>query len=297
MPTSSIVVIHIMSTSYSGSTWVNCLLGGHSESFSIGELKNIQRMGRPFCDLHGDDCPLWTRFDHADHKNPFHQLHHLTNKRYLVVNNSRKFIHYQQEPGIESRFIHLIRDGRAVAASRLRKLPKVTMGHVARQWAHNVRRSQRLLRRCPGRKTELIYERIQADPEAELKRLCAFLEFDFEPGMLEYWNGVEHFLGGNIGTLTSLATKRGETLQKRPTSVVRSKPELAYYERTDPANFVADQRWRRELSSSQLWTFRLLAGRVNQALGYPQAKAAKMPARPNVGDGALERSGADSDRR
>jgi len=62
-----LTIVHIISVSYSGSTWLNLLLGAHSRAFSIGEMTVLRRTGRAICKLHGDGCPFWSRFDpHAE---------------------------------------------------------------------------------------------------------------------------------------------------------------------------------------------------------------------------------------
>lgn len=90
----------------------------------------------------------------------------------------------------ESRFIHLVRDGRDVAKS-----------HQAAgwngPWLHdNTREWTRALecyRRLAGsqlreRILQVRYEELVLDPEAVLRRICRFIGEEFEPGMLS-WEG------------------------------------------------------------------------------------------------------------
>lgn len=88
----------------------------------------------------------------------------------------------------QSRFIHIIRDGRDVALSVL-KLPWGPYDAVrAAEWCDSyvwlARRVGAVL--GPHRYMEVRYELLVADPAAELRRCCAFLAEDYSPAMLEY---------------------------------------------------------------------------------------------------------------
>jgi hypothetical protein len=270
-----ITVINVVSTSYSGSTWLNLLLGSHAQAFSVGEIKSVATLGRAVCTLHGEQCPVWSQFQYPGGPNPFVQLQQLTGKRIQVVNNSRKFLHHQRELGIRARYIHLIRDGRAVTASFLRKFPGTKMWRTARLWAHDVRRNERLMRSLPAAdRCLVIYEQIKADPEGELRRVCAFLDLEYEPTMLEFWTREHHFLGGNRGTLLSMLRKHQKQAEL-PASALQQPADapapdwgMDYYKRVDPGRF-EDYRWKEELTDAQLRVFGLWAGRVNRRYGYP----------------------------
>jgi hypothetical protein len=86
-----------------------------------------------------------------------------------------------------SRFIHVIRDGREVAAS----LGEQRWGPSAVSGAFWWRRMVRAGRRSGGklaaeRYMELHLRDLIADPEGELRRVCDFLEEDYDPVMLDY---------------------------------------------------------------------------------------------------------------
>ena len=85
-----------------------------------------------------------------------------------------------------ARFIAMIRDGRAVVRSRLHH-PRWEHNLLdgARRWAGDARRIDALLR-GPHRHRVLLlrYERLVAQPHAELQRVCTFLGESFEPAML-----------------------------------------------------------------------------------------------------------------
>ncbi|MBI1371678.1 MAG: hypothetical protein GC159_02795 [Phycisphaera sp.] len=273
-------VVNIISLSYSGSTWVNLMLGSHPESFSVGEMKSISKIGWASCTIHGDECPVWSKFDHEhiDTKNPFDQLREITGKRVFIVNNSRDFLPFMKPDHIDAKFVHLIRDGRAVAASFLRKYPDKSMWGTAKLIAHDLRRNLRLIGRQPKADTmTLIYEQAMADKQGALKQLCGFTGLDYRPEMEAFWDVEQHFLGGNRGTLTSMIQKGKEQKDELPTWIREKRGDenlpqwnTEFYKDKDPGNFV-DERWKDELTDSQLRVFALLAGRLNRRFGYPKA--------------------------
>lgn len=87
-----------------------------------------------------------------------------------------------------ARFVHVVRDPRAVVSSRLRQ----SWGHDtardnARFWVEAVRAARRQAPALGGRLTTIRYEDLVARTESVLRTVCAFLDVDFEPAMLEYW--------------------------------------------------------------------------------------------------------------
>jgi len=267
-----ILVINIFSFLYSGSTWVNLMLGSHPEAFSVGEIEAVC-CGRPFiCGVHGPECDLWPRFDPTEHENPLVQISRLSGKRCLVLSNPRNSLLWQQDARIESRFIHLIRDGRAVVASTLRKHPERRVRDCARDWKARVLDYRQLLTRLVGdAPPTVMYERLQAHTDGELRRICDAVGLDFEPNMRKFWHKDHHYPWGNRGILFAMKSRRDASASQEdlPESVHApdTRWDLDYYARTDPDNFV-DERWRQELSLLQRGLFALTAGRLNLELGY-----------------------------
>jgi len=85
----------------------------------------------------------------------------------------------------DSKLIHVIRDGRAVAASQ-RDRQYRDLYAAAHDW-----RRQLVVARFQGayigpeRYREVRYERLLEDPETTLQGLCAFLEIEWDPEMLQ----------------------------------------------------------------------------------------------------------------
>lgn len=92
----------------------------------------------------------------------------------------------------QSRFVHILRDGRDACASLVAQdFGPDDLLACADAWREEVwwvRRIGRLL--GPARYHELRYEDLVTDPEVVLRPLCAFLYLDFDPAMLAYHSRV-----------------------------------------------------------------------------------------------------------
>ena len=87
-----------------------------------------------------------------------------------------------------AKFIHIYRDVRDVAASRL-LMPWSSRSVIdnARSWARIVAENRRLLSVMPpDRYTDVRFETLVAEPEPTLRRLCEFLCEPFAPEMLRF---------------------------------------------------------------------------------------------------------------
>ena len=76
----------------------------------------------------------------------------------------------------EARFVHVIRDGRAVALSLsgLSWGPQ-TAAEAADRWVADIERARKMARRLPHY-AEVRYEELVADPEPSLRRACELCE-------------------------------------------------------------------------------------------------------------------------
>lgn len=280
-----IIVVNIVAVSYSGSTWINLMLGAHPEAFSIGEIDWIAKNDAALCALHGESCPVWSRFDVKSQENPYVQISRITGKKLLVVNNTRRFREAQEDERIESKYLWVVRDGRAVVASAMRKQPAKSIFWGTKFWKKQFLRSQKLImRQRPGDAMILSYEKCVEDPEKHMREVCVFLGIEYHPQMLDYYDTERHFIGGNPGIMSVVAKQRDSdqlhVLSPQTGRVnvdvtqdkieTRGVVDLSHYKKTDPKHFV-DERWKSELSTFQLRIFGLLAGRLNRKYGYPRS--------------------------
>jgi hypothetical protein len=85
----------------------------------------------------------------------------------------------------DAQFIHLIRDGRDCVAS-LKEMPWYTLDthNAVSNWAEAIDHGRRHAATLPRDSYhELRYEDLTADPETELRKLCAFIGEEYDPAM------------------------------------------------------------------------------------------------------------------
>ncbi|MES2496796.1 MAG: sulfotransferase [Pseudomonadota bacterium] len=86
----------------------------------------------------------------------------------------------------DARFIHLVRDGRDVAAANVRSREAGNLWHGISDWVEVEMLWDRMSHKLPlDRQMTLRYELVASDPEPELRRLCDFLRVPFAPAMLQ----------------------------------------------------------------------------------------------------------------
>ena len=149
----------------------------------------------------------------------------------------------------DARYVHLIRDGRDAALSFL-AMPE---GVVTRTWAHpksaagfacqwrtEVEAARGLGRHVGPRYFEVRYERLAAEPEATLREICAHVELEFEPAMLDY-----------AGRVDVTAKPHQQRLREPPKTGVRD--------------------WRTEMGRDDVRGFEEIAGDLLGELGYERS--------------------------
>lgn len=143
-----------------------------------------------------------------------------------------------------AQFVHIIRDGRDVAASQMAEHGTWGYGSIreaAKSWAGMIDAVRKHARKHPVH--ELRYEDLVGDPEPTLRRLVEFLGVPWDPALLRHQE-VEHSLMENPYHHPSIK------------SVVK------------PINTSAVGRYLRDLSAEQIEQFERLAGGHLRDLGY-----------------------------
>jgi hypothetical protein len=159
----------------------------------------------------------------------------------------------------EARFVHIIRDGRDASLSvrGLHFSPGNDIATLASHWARRVRAARRQSRRCPHY-LEVRYEDLLLDTTAVLRRVCEFVQLDYEPGMERYYLNAPERIGeleprhdrdGNV-LVTREARRRNHRLTAQP-----PQPERI-------------ARWKSEMSRAERATFKRIAGTLLEELGY-----------------------------
>lgn len=150
----------------------------------------------------------------------------------------------------QSRFLHIIRDGRDVALStiewaredkgpgRFKLWQKEPMAVCALWWRWLVSVGQKDGARLGAAYREVSYEKLVAQPEESLRGLATFLELPFAPEMLTYHEGK-----------------------------IRDRPNLSAKSAwLPPTPGLRD--WRAQMAERDLELFEVLAGDLLTALGY-----------------------------
>ena len=171
----------------------------------------------------------------------------------------------------EARFIHVIRDGRDVAAS-VRDLPFApgdgSIEAIAQDWRDRIV-AARADAAGLAHYREVRFERLVTEPEAVLRELCDFLELEFDEAMLR-----AHERAADM--LARLPERRpdGATVTTR---AERSARHAHLHHPPDPARA---GRWRDALTADEAARFQAIAGELLAELGYEPAEA--LTARPAV---------------
>ncbi len=168
--------------------------------------------------------------------------------------------HMQAIAGVlpEACFIHLLRDGRDVAAS-VRALwfsPGADLATIAQDWLERIEATRR---QAVGLQyLEVRYEDLVDNPEAVLRRVCDFVALRFEPRMLDYHRQAAARLAEHEASFDS----EGRLVIDKPARLSQQ------YWATQPPAPSRIGRWRRDLSSQECAEFEAAAGPLLRQLGY-----------------------------
>jgi hypothetical protein len=162
----------------------------------------------------------------------------------------------------EARFIHIIRDGRDVAAS-IRDLwfaPSKDFADLARDWEWRVRTIRAQGESYPFY-LEIRYEHLLSDTEENLREICSFLEIPFHPRMTTYY------------LLSPLRLQEHEARYRPDGTLVIGKEERLSMQRlaTQPPVLSRIGAWRSSMSEQEHRRFLQLAPLLFE-LGYSQTR-------------------------
>ena len=158
----------------------------------------------------------------------------------------------------EARFIHLIRDGRDVALSVLKQdWGPQTVEAAAEKWRSRVLRG-RAQEPYLGFYIEVKFEDLVLHTERELRRICEFIELDFDPAMLGYHQTAEQRLQEKARALPR-AHGEAQSAEKRLMSHAKT---------FEPPNPDLIGTWKKRMSESDRAAYEALAGDLLADLGY-----------------------------
>lgn len=138
------------------------------------------------------------------------------------------------------RVVYLVRDGRAVCHSRMRR-ERVSMEDSVRRWKREHWKLGMVLKSlAPHRIVTVRYEDLAREPESELRRTTALVGLKYEPEMLDLMR-PRHNLAGNPARF-----------------------------RVREEGIVLDERWRTEMTRADLELFQAAATDLNRSFGYDE---------------------------
>ena len=163
----------------------------------------------------------------------------------------------------EARFVHLIRDGRDVALSRIRRAldEPPPVDRVAKSWRRRIRAARKQARRLPHY-LELRYEDLVTDTERTLREVCELIELPYDAAMLDYHAHATERLGEMSGDLPA---RGGKAL--RPGSERLAAHALA----GEPPREERVGAWREQMRPEDAAAFEAEAGDLLDELGYARA--------------------------
>ncbi|MGC1852029.1 MAG: sulfotransferase [Solirubrobacterales bacterium] len=162
----------------------------------------------------------------------------------------------------EARFIHVVRDGRDVALSTVPVwFGAGDIAGVAEEWVQTLTSARRQAEHLSFY-TEVRYEELVRDPISALKRICEFLELEWEPTMLDYHRDSAGRLAAELGDVREMGR-------------IVSREERLHIHRLIGRPPQADraERWRREMSAAEVRAFEEIAADTLQAFSYELASA------------------------
>ncbi len=159
----------------------------------------------------------------------------------------------------EARFIHLIRDGRDVALSILKQsFGPETIEAAAERWRGRVLRG-RAQKPYLGFYIEVKFEDLVLDAEGQLRRICDFIELDFDPAMLGYHETAAQRLKEKARELPRGKGRDPQSAERR----------LKSHEKTfEPPNPALVGGYKRKMAPGDRAAYEALAGDLLVELGY-----------------------------
>lgn len=298
-------VIYILSLGHSGSTILGDFLGAHPQIIHLGELVLPLRKGRQlkcfYCD--GSPCPIWGSLISKKTMTQCYQAFSSSRKTPVFVKKIKSLLSFKpsnrqaskiyreafSKEGIDAlvdsskniewliwnsnnqklrhKVVFLTRDLRGVVASRKRKYSSSSVDVISNDVRNEVTKLAKQIKELSNIEVlQLRYEDLVAFPNDTGRRLSLFCGVPFHEDMLRFYEKPSHIIGGNIGP--TIATKK---LMSGSASVTLNSNELAegkdYYLSVSPGLHL-DERWKTELTSTELESIDRVLGEINSDFGY-----------------------------
>jgi hypothetical protein len=221
-------IVYVLSTNYAGSHFLALQLGSHSRCASIGELHHFRRNDTRFkacflCEI-DDKCPIFTGINQEPisryYERIFENLAVYDSSISTVIDNSKKVrwaSRFVEMPGFTQKYIHIIRDPRALVRrwmltfdtpSVKRKMRVKTARRCWRNaldiltgdepniyiwhWLYQNMQITDFLNRNRLNVRLVTYHDLVFKTDEVLDDLMKWLGYAYEPSQKEYWNFTHH---------------------------------------------------------------------------------------------------------
>ena len=268
-----VTVVAVDALSYSGTTWLNLVLGSHEKAFTLGPPHRIWGMkdkGFEGANLvWGDKDTFWKGFDEGwDRKENFLvALADYANVSHIVFDNpSAEFrAEVMSDPRIHVKSLRYFRDGRAITASYKRRNPHVGYldSILPSGWLYHSFMGTAACKVDKSEQSTFHYEGCHADPLGFLERAGEFIGLHYADSALRFWEWDHHITSGNQGPIAFL--KLAKRLPVQGMDFYKKQFERM---QDDPLHGFSDERWRNDLTREDLFLFDLILGRKNASHGY-----------------------------
>jgi hypothetical protein len=274
---SPVTVVVINSLSYTGTTWLNLVLGSHPKTFALGPCDRPYALplekASEACRVHGEACTFWPEFYQTlGSENFFVHLARRSGKSIIVTNNPlpQGAGLALNHPDVVVKSIDLVRDGRGVAWSYAHKHPGETFYDSVQNWLKPAIEGIVFDPANPDRLC-LRYEEVLADQRGMLARVGSFIGVDYDDSAMRFWEHDHHAAAGNVGPVFMIKLHQGLPLPNFARD--RSFYEEQYNKaKQDPEHQFESERWRAQLSPRELFAFEYFCGRANARLGYEPSR-------------------------
>lgn len=272
-------IVYPLSTNYAGSHYLSLMLSSNSSCASVGEFKtflHLERQGRYACLTCEDDerCPVFKGIPYGSTDAPYEVLFRNLAEIDPLINTAIDFSKSTNwagrslaSEGFTQRYIHLIRDPRALLRRWMTREPtKSEMRQIRWDTARRCMKSLNLAKRAgpvlfgtdeqtflykwlvankrivkfiKDNKLEartVTYHDLATAPEKTIKDLMEWLGLTFEPEQIDFWKFEHH------GSMKQRHLKKGESgprfHDKRWQEYLSEKVKKDFSENTDVKNFL-----------------------------------------------------------
>lgn len=253
----------IMGTNYCGSTLLNFIVGSHSKVFTPGELNAISGSEgkNTKCRICiSDDCPFWSKEFVLKCYDNMSNRHKLVNDKAKKMYNPDIIFYSEKHPKVYKedmglnmidKLIILFKKPESYCHSEITHVKKSDIKIAMEKYCFVYQNTFNISEKIPH--MFLSYENLCKKTEESIKRICNFLNIDFEKDMLYFWEKEFHTISGNRGVYLSFAPEKRRKLYETKDKYWQtgySKEHHKYYD-SAVQKIIYDEKWKKGLSDKE----------------------------------------------